>query len=199
MGKGGSRTRARPTLPDGDEGAGIGARRRGVLGLPGRRSRGIYACKCKAKCNRGDPAGSRAWLQRLIVAALETCCRRGELLSLRWRDVDLRRGEITIRAEHAKDREMRRLPISPRLRGVLEMARHDPAGREHGPDAYVFGDRIGRRVADPKKAWATTVLRAHGFDPEWNQGHAFGCVPCASGGHRSALGTTSGTREGLDC
>jgi integrase len=46
-------------------------------------------------------------LQNLIIAALETACRRGELLSLQWRDVNLERGELTIRAEKAKDRDTR--------------------------------------------------------------------------------------------
>ena len=36
------------------------------------------------------------WLQRLIIAALETGCRRGELLSLQWQDVSLSRGEIML-------------------------------------------------------------------------------------------------------
>ena len=30
-------------------------------------------------------------LQRLIIGALESCCRKGELLSLTWRDVNLER------------------------------------------------------------------------------------------------------------
>jgi integrase len=46
---------------------------------------------------------------------LETCCRPGEILSLQWRDVDLAAREITIRAEKAKTRRARRLPISSRL------------------------------------------------------------------------------------
>ena len=53
-----------------------------------------------------------------------------------WR---LRR-QLRIRAEHAKDRETRVLPISSRLAGVLEMAKLDPAGKEYTPDAYVFGE-----------------------------------------------------------
>ena len=35
------------------------------------------------------------WLQRLIIAALETGCRKGELLSLQWQDVSLARGLVT--------------------------------------------------------------------------------------------------------
>lgn len=100
------------------------------------------------------------WMQRLIIAALETGCRRGELLSLQWQDVNLVTNKLTIRAEKAKTRKARYPPISPRLKGVLEMIQHDPNGKEHPPLAYVFGDAIGGRVADPKKAWTATCRRA---------------------------------------
>src|SRR5215216_4212172 len=36
---------------------------------------------------------------------------------------------------------------------VLQMIEHDPAGKPHKPTAYVFGDKIGQQVKDPKKAW----------------------------------------------
>jgi integrase len=111
-------------------------------------------------------AGPR--LQRLILGALETCCRCGELLQLQWRDV----GEdwIQIRAAHAKDGEPREIPISTRLRAVLDMARVDPAGRPLGPDAYVFGNALGEYEPFPRKAWDTAVLRAHGHTPRWEPG-----------------------------
>jgi len=107
-----------------------------------------------------------AHLQRLIIAAIETCCRRGELLSLTWGDVDVTKRELRIRAENAKDREQRILPISSRLAAVLEMVRTDPAGREYPGTAFVFGE-LGRRLKTIKKSWETTVLKAHGHEPEW--------------------------------
>ena len=108
-----------------------------------------------------------AGLFRLIVAALETGCRLGELLSLRWRHVDLERSEITIHAVNAKARTVRHIPIVARLRAVIEMARVDPAGHRFGPEAFVFGDAVGCRLKSPKKAWATAVLKAHGHTPTW--------------------------------
>ena len=106
-------------------------------------------------------------LYRLIVAALETGCRLGELLSLQWHDVDLTRRELRIRAVHAKSRKVRHIPIVARLRAVLDMARHDPAGQPFGPAAHAFGDAVGHRLKSPKKAWATAVLKAHGHTPTW--------------------------------
>jgi integrase len=110
-------------------------------------------------------------LQWLIIAALETGCRRGELLSLQWADVDRTRGEIRIRAVNAKDAEDRVLPISQRLAGVLEMAKTDPAGEEYGPAKYVFGE-VGEQVANVKRAWETAILKAYGHNPAWKSGGA---------------------------
>jgi integrase len=106
-------------------------------------------------------------LQALIIAALESCCREGELLSLRWGDVSLARGEIILRAERTKDRENRIIPISNRLRKVLEMRRAGPDGEPLLSSAYVFGDEIGSRVGSVRRAWQTAVLRAHGHKPVW--------------------------------
>jgi integrase len=110
-------------------------------------------------------AGSH--LQAVIVAALETCCREGELLSLQWADVSFERGEIVLRPERTKDREKRIIPISSRLREVLETRRHDPDGKDLPPAAHVFGDEIGRPVGSIRRAWQTAVLRAHGQKPVW--------------------------------
>jgi integrase len=106
-------------------------------------------------------------LQGLIIAALESCCREGELLNLRWSDVSLARGEIMLRAENTKDREDRTIPMSSRLRQVLEMRRNGLEGKPLPASAYVFGNEIGQRVGSIKRAWQTTVLRAHGHEPVW--------------------------------
>lgn len=111
-------------------------------------------------------AGPR--LQNLIIAAIETACRRGELLSLQWGDVHLERGEVTIRAENAKDGDTRVLPISTRLAAVLKMAKTDPAGKDYKPADYVFGE-LGHQVDNVKRAWETCVLKAHGYEPAWQK------------------------------
>jgi integrase len=108
-------------------------------------------------------------LQRIIIAALETCCRCGELLALRWRDVNLDGRTLRIRAETAKDAEERILPISTRLAATLEMARTDPAGHDYPGAALVFGE-LGQPIRSIKKSWETTVLKAHGYTPVWKHG-----------------------------
>ena len=98
-----------------------------------------------------DAANPR--LRAIIIALLDTACRPGEILSLQWRDVNLERRELTVRAVKSKTRTSRIIPLSSRLLSVLEMRRLDPAGREFGPDAYVFGDAIGQRLKSVQDAW----------------------------------------------
>ena len=65
-------------------------------------------------------------LRALVEAALETVCRLGELLSLRWRQVRWAQNEIHLPAGKTKARKPRYIPISQRLRAILEMRRLDP-------------------------------------------------------------------------
>jgi integrase len=98
-------------------------------------------------------------LHALIVAALETGMRKGELLGLQWRDV--RAGLVILRPEATKSGRGRVVPVSSRLRGVLDMRKSAPDGKEHAPDRYVFGNEVGDRVRSIKTAWRLTCRRAN--------------------------------------
>lgn len=117
-------------------------------------------------------------LYACIVAALETGMRRGEILGLRWRQVEglkvkddavtwSPRAALELRAAETKTRKARRIPISARLRAVLEIRRFDPAGKPLPLDAHVFGTALGEPVVDFKRAWITTVLKAHGLTAKY--------------------------------
>ena len=99
-------------------------------------------------------------LQRLILAALETGCRRSELLSLQWREVNLERRIVRLLAAKTKSKKDRELPISHRPFGLLQMGHHDPAGRAFGPDAFVFGNELGEPITTVKTAWYAATRRA---------------------------------------
>jgi integrase len=81
-------------------------------------------------------------------------------LSLQWRDVNLSRKEILIRAEKAKTRTARLVPLSNRLMATLEMRRLDPGGQQFPPDSYLFGDEIGRQVKSVRTAWNNAAAEA---------------------------------------
>jgi Phage integrase family/Arm DNA-binding domain len=78
-------------------------------------------------------AAANDHLRALVIAILDTACRPGELLSLQWRDVSLRRREIRVRAEKEKTRRERIIPISSRLMAVLEMRVWTPQGNLLAP------------------------------------------------------------------
>jgi integrase len=99
-------------------------------------------------------------LRALVTAALETCCRVSELLKLQWKHVRFDLNEIRLPAANTKARRPRILPISTGLRALLEMRRHDAAGREHGRDAFVLGNLVGEPVASVDTAWRAACRRA---------------------------------------
>lgn len=104
-------------------------------------------------------------LRPLIVAALETGCRLGELLSLQWHQVRFEpRAELHLPAHKTKAKKDRRVPVSTALLAVLRARRNDPAGEPLPPDAFVFGDEVGRRRRSIKTAWRLTCQRAKIFD-----------------------------------
>jgi len=100
-------------------------------------------------------------LAPIVIAALETGCRRGELLSLQWEQVRFApRAELFLPADKTKAKKDRRVPLSGRLQRLLEARRHDPAGDPLPAGAFVFGDEIGRRRRSMKTAWRLTIKRA---------------------------------------
>ena len=109
---------------------------------------------------KGRTEGMAGHLHDLIVAALETGCRRGELLSLQWKQVKEEMRYLDLPADKTKTNEPRLVPITARLRAVLEYRRVGPDGKEHGPDAHVFGNEAGERVGRITTAWNAACRRA---------------------------------------
>ena len=111
--------------------------------------------------------------------ALETGMRHGELLSLQMKQIRMSpRAEIFIPAQKAKQKKDRRIPISTRLKAILEMRRVGPDGKAQPPDAFVFGNAVGERVGSVEDPWRTAVLKAHGFTPRW-KGSSLTAESCA--------------------
>ena len=60
------------------------------------------------------------WLKPLIYLAIDTAMRKGELLLMKWSDVNLTDGHIFIPAVNTKTSKARTVPLSPRARENLE-------------------------------------------------------------------------------
>lgn len=106
-------------------------------------------------------------MRDVIVCAVETGMRSGEIAKLQWRQVRFAGPEIVLEAKKTKGRRPRVIPISKALMPILERRRLDPKGDALGPSCYVFGDEVGRKVASRDTAWRATVLRANGHTPSF--------------------------------
>lgn len=96
--------------------------------------------------------GRRSHLRALVIAAVDTGARFGELKTLTWAEIDLAGRTITLRAYHTKTAQSRILPISERLFFELTRLFNEASDRENG---FVFG------IADNvKRSWASACKDA---------------------------------------
>ncbi len=80
-------------------------------------------------------------LTPVILLAINTGLRRGELLSLRWSDVDLEASMITVRAERAKNARQRHVPLNTEAQRVLAQW-----AEQRGKEGQLF-DIVGVKTA----------------------------------------------------
>jgi excisionase family DNA binding protein len=97
---------------------------------------------------------STARLRPIILFALHTGMRRGEILSLKWADVDLSRK--VIRVERAKNGRTRFLPINRTLSEVLEGLRN-----ARGRESLVFPYQSVRTAFENACKKAKLAIRFH--------------------------------------
>lgn len=99
--------------------------------------------------------GRRSHLRSIIICALDTGMRQGELLKLRWRDVDLAEGYILIAAFNTKTMRERSVKMTIRMKLELE-ALYERSMEDS--DALVFG------ISDNVKNGFDSVRRAAGLE-----------------------------------
>jgi integrase len=97
-------------------------------------------------CGSDSP---RAHLLPVILCALDTGMRRGEMRRLEWPDVDFSSRTITVRAMNTKTLTARVVPVSSRLLDALQSLYNE---RSH--DGLVFGS------GDFKRSWRTACKLA---------------------------------------
>jgi integrase len=89
-------------------------------------------------------------LTPVVLLAMNTGMRRGELLSMTWADVNLEAKMLTIRAEHAKSGRQRHVPLNVEVLTVLTRWAQSGAS----PVKRVF------EVGDIKKGWGKLLADA---------------------------------------
>jgi integrase len=95
-----------------------------------RRLRFLSKEECKALVDACSPH-----LKPIIVTALNTGMRKGEILSLKWEQVDLRHGFVLL--DNTKNGDCRQIPINSTLRATLEAIHRGPESE------YVFTKNNG--------------------------------------------------------
>ena len=96
--------------------------------------------------------GLRQHLKALLICALDTAMRRGEMFKMCWKDVSFLTGEIYIPQTNTKTEEARTVGITPRLREELE---HLWQISPQDVNSSVFG--VGNSI---KTAWKTACRLA---------------------------------------
>lgn len=87
---------------------------------------GEYETLLAAARTRQNP-----WIEKVVIFAIETAMRRGEILGLRWDQVDLKRHSVTIL--ESKNGYSRTIPLTPGAIALLHQIQ-----RDGGSDTQVF-------------------------------------------------------------
>jgi integrase len=90
-------------------------------------------------------------LRDIIIVALDTGMRRGEILSQRWEDIDFERKLLYVTHSKTPEGEAREIPLTARVLELLTRMRK--------PDGLLF-TFAGKAIHSIKTAWKATIRRA---------------------------------------
>jgi integrase len=90
-------------------------------------------------------------LAQIIVAALDTGMRRGEITHQLWEDVDLARGVLSVTRSKTPEGEQREIPLTNRLRAMLSVS------QQSSGLVFTFS---GNAISQLKTGWAGAIRRS---------------------------------------
>jgi len=93
------------------------------------------------------------YLRSIVITALNTGMRKGEILSLRWADVDMKNRKVAVKKP--KNNEIRVIPINQTLYQELAKIAEQSDDRE-----FVFTNKDGEPFGDIKKGFLSALKRA---------------------------------------
>ncbi|MFH1014692.1 MAG: tyrosine-type recombinase/integrase [Nitrospirota bacterium] len=100
--------------------------------------------KLLANCKRN--------LKSIVIVALNTGMRKGEILGLKWHDVDFKRGIIYLL--NTKNSEKREIPMNEQVKTALIRT------RKHARSPYIFCKPDGKPYGDIKKSFFTAMKKS---------------------------------------
>jgi integrase len=104
------------------------------------------------------------YLEPMIIISLNTGLRQGELLMLRWEDINFSEKIITIRAKNAKSRTVRHISLNSEAFKVLEEWKVTKKKNQES----LFLNRDGKPLNSVKKAWKTILQQAQIENFRWH-------------------------------
>jgi len=113
--------------------------------LPGQTQRLRYLERHEAERLIEAAESKKPILADFVKLALNTGCRKNELMHLRWRDLDIKRGYLDIRPEISKTRKRRVLPMNQGAREALQRIAARQAADQVKTE-WVFANQAGERL-----------------------------------------------------
>lgn len=96
-----------------------------------------------------------SYLKPIIMMALNTGMRRGEILNLKWSDIDLNINLITVNQTNSKGKKARKVYINSTLKKILLELKIRSGGND-----YVFLDNEGQPLREIKNGFKAACRRA---------------------------------------
>jgi integrase len=154
--------------------------------VPGEQPRTRYLLPDEEERLMAVMTGHRAHLRKIVVLAINTGMRRGELLRLQWVHIDFHKNEIKV-VQNKTDRD-RFVPMNARVREELLSLRAEAAGE------FVFTNRkTGRYIADVKTAFKSACRAAGLVDLHFHDlRHTFGTRAADAGVPLGAVAAVMG-------
>jgi len=121
--------------------------------------RWISTVEASALCEAAERYARRPHLPAFIRLALNTGCRKSELIKLEWARVSLDRRLLTLHAEHTKSGRRRSVPLND---AAVDALRDLLAWRgSHAPGSpWVFATQDGRRITTFQTGFSAACRRA---------------------------------------
>ena len=103
-------------------------------------------------------------LKPMVLVAINTGLRRGELFNLQWADVDLKGRNLTVHGTSAKSGRTRHIPLNAEALNTLK----DWKVQQADTSGLVFKNRKGGRFDTIKTAWQALLLDAKIKNFRWH-------------------------------
>lgn len=103
-------------------------------------------------------------LKPMVILAINTGLRRGELFSLKWHNIDFDLRQLTVEGTNAKSRKTRHVPLNNEAFELLSQW-HSQLLTQYG---FVFANQKGLPFTDVKKAWKALLELAQINNFRWH-------------------------------